>query len=452
MISAEPKSGDVGQKVLIKVKNTKVTMDGEGTAIRKCESIESSTEVIHHSSISDPAITMIGYRFRYNMITALLEEKWEEKFLELIEYKSMHGNCDVPKTKGSLWHWVQRQINCFRFVWSRDEKFCVNHMGMLILTANRVERFNSLGVKWMLSPSNDTTITTAELKVLFIEEYITQNLEWENNYSALLDYKLKHGHCYAPRPLLSWVNRQKLCYTLQISLTTFMTPDQAEKLNTLGINWDTGKQKQKSSKWYLQFDALYSYQLKYKNTNVRQSVMENSTISAWVRKQRSEFKIRKPKDINKICLLNEIYLCRDEQSESLEEENSFPPELSTWEIRFSELADYKLNHGDCNVPDEYPLNSKLGLWVKYQRFLYKLGCGYQNEHPLFMDSRSYTKLNELGFSWSTESNCVDELQRYDNLVENKLKHDDILISRKRNLDSCNAKEKGSHKKERKEKN
>merc|ERR1712238_550962 len=173
--------------VLMRVKNTKVTMDGEGTAIKRCESIESSTKVailsvdipvsssndvihldqenekllpessfskayhssfanitttvtknkikteketidgetkreekifddndaplsstlIHHSSNSDPAITMIGYRFRYNMTTTYWEDDWEEKWEELIEYKSMHGNCYVPKSKGSLWKWVK---------------------------------------------------------------------------------------------------------------------------------------------------------------------------------------------------------------------------------------------------------------------------------------------------------------------------------------------------------
>merc|ERR1711957_336922 len=140
----------------------------------------------------------------------------------------------------------------------------------------------------------------------------------------------------------------------------------------------------------------------------------------------------------------------DEQSESPEEEKSTSPELSTWEIRFSELTDYKRKHGNCNVPDEYPLNPELELWVKHHRFLYKLGC--QNKHPLFMNSRSYTKLNELGFSWSIESNCVDKLGRYHNLLEVKHKHGDNPISKKRKYGSCNAKEKTSHKKNRKEKN
>merc|ERR1712238_636179 len=515
------KAGDVGQKALMKVKNTKVTLDGEGTAINKCESIDSSTEVailtvdtpvsssddmihldqenekilpdssfskayhssfvnltttgtkkkikteketidgetkreektfddndahlsstlIHHSSNSDPAITMFGYRFRYNKKIASLEEDWEETFLDLIKYKSIHGNCDVLKGKSALWYWVNRQRNFYRLVWSKSTEYDVNNIQWLILTANRVERFNSLGFKWKLHRSNP--MTTAEYKVKYNEACITRSLKWENNYSVLFEYKLKHGHSDVPHacPLGEWVNLQKRHYKIG-SISPYVAPDQAERLNTLGFNWDS----KTSSKWYLKFDALYSYQIRHGNTNVAQSFKDN----AWVREQRLRIKKGKLTDKQKINLLNEIHFYRDEQSESLEEEKSTAQELSTWKIRFSELAEYKLKHGNCNVPDEYPLNSELELWVKHQRFLYKLGC--QNNHPLFMNSRSYTKLNELGFSWSIVSNCVDKLRRYHNLLEVKHKHGDYPISKKRDHDSCNAKEKISHKKDRKEKN
>ena len=369
-----------------------------------------SSTLIHHSSNSDPAITMIGYRFRYNKKIASREEDWEEKYLALIKYKSMHGNCDVPKRKTALWRWLRCQRNCFRFVWSRVTQYYASNNGWLILTANRVERLNSLGFNFGLSPTKDPTITTAEYKVLYDKAYITQNLQWENSYSALLEYKLKHGQCNVPRrcPLGVWLKLQKCRYAIYHNNPTLITLDQAERLNTLGINWVMGS---KSSEWYSQFDALCSYQLKHGNTNVPQSFKENSTLSVWVREQKLKFKKGEMMNTEKINLLNEIYFCWDEQSESLEEEESTLPNLSTWKIRFSELADYKLKHGNCDVPDEYPLNSKLELWVKHQRFLYKVGN--HNKHPLFMNSRSYTKLNELGFSWSIESYCIDNLRRYD---------------------------------------
>merc|ERR1712238_30307 len=63
----EPKAGDVGQKALMKVKNTKVTMDGEGTVIKKCESIESSTEddMIHLDQENDKLLPESSFSKAY---------------------------------------------------------------------------------------------------------------------------------------------------------------------------------------------------------------------------------------------------------------------------------------------------------------------------------------------------------------------------------------------------
>ena len=221
-----------------------------------------------------------------------------------------------------------------------------------------------------------------------------------------------------------------------------MTPKQVERLNSLGIDWTLC-----GSEWYSQYDALYSYQLKHGNTHVPQSFMGNPTLSTWVTEQKVAYNIGRlsypfirmqTEDRKKKNLLNEIHFCWDEQKESLEEEHS------TWGKRFSELVDYKVKHGNCNVPKKYPLNTELESWVKHQRFLYELGC--QNKHPSFMNSKGFTKLNELGFSWSTENE-----RRYDNLLESKHEHSNKPLSKKRNLDTCNIKERSSHKKKKKEK-
>lgn len=38
-----------------------------------------------------------------------------------------------------------------------------------------------------------------------------------------------------------------------------------------------------------------------------------------------------------------------------------------WEARFEQLKQYQVEHGDCNVPQKYTDNTKLGAWVKVQR-------------------------------------------------------------------------------------
>jgi hypothetical protein len=44
----------------------------------------------------------------------------------------------------------------------------------------------------------------------------------------------------------------------------------------------------------------------------------------------------------------------------------------SWEDRLSELADYRKEHGHCNVPHKYSENNRLGTWVLNQRKHYKL--------------------------------------------------------------------------------
>jgi len=496
------KAGDVRQNVQIKVENTTAVIGTAGIAIKKCENSENSTKVAlltvdipisslheeneklhsgssflkkhsssfvhptaniiinknkaekettdakiekeekvfeenvpplsstltHHYSYSDSSITMTGYRYRYERNFSL----WEKQYLDLIEYKSMHGNCDVSKDHSTLLHCVFRHRQFFESVWSRSGEIGVDNIVWLMLTPIVFDRLNNLGFKWRLSPSNDPTITTAEYKVKYNKRYIAHRLNWNSKFLDLSEYKLKHGDCHVPNshPLASWLNVQTKHYTLAL-----MTPDQEERLNSLGIDW-TKVGNAFGTKWYSQYDALYSYQLKHGNTNIPQSFMANPTLSTWVTEQRFAYncdRLSHNFSTIKMNLLNEMHFCWDEQKESLEEEHS------TWAKRFSELVDYKVKHGNCNVPNKYPLNTELESWVKHQRFLYELGC--QNKHPLFMNSKGFTKLKELGFSW----------RRYDILLEDKHEHSNKPLSKKRNLDTCNTKEKSSHKKNKSEK-
>ena len=39
----------------------------------------------------------------------------------------------------------------------------------------------------------------------------------------------------------------------------------------------------------------------------------------------------------------------------------------TWHTRLRELVDFKREHGHANVPQQYPPNPSLGIWVNKQR-------------------------------------------------------------------------------------
>lgn len=43
-----------------------------------------------------------------------------------------------------------------------------------------------------------------------------------------------------------------------------------------------------------------------------------------------------------------------------------------WEDRFREMQTFKVKHGDCNVPRNYPDNPQLGQWISTQRVQFRL--------------------------------------------------------------------------------
>jgi hypothetical protein len=62
----------------------------------------------------------------------------------------------------------------------------------------------------------------------------------------------------------------------------------------------------------------------------------------------------------------------------------------------SELADYRKEYGNCNVPRRYSDNLKLGQWVALQRKQYKLHLKGKASH---MTLSRIQELESLGFEW-----------------------------------------------------
>jgi len=108
-----------------------------------------------------------------------------------------------------------------------------------------------------------------------------------------------------------------------------------------------------------------------------------------------------------------------------------------WDMRFSELLDYKSNHRDCLVPQQFPANPQLGKWVQTQRAQYKLLCSwessakgdgnpikYERAPSLTVDRRD--KLESIGFVWEV-LNQVPWEKRMCELIAYKEQHGDCLV-------------------------
>lgn len=93
--------------------------------------------------------------------------------------------------------------------------------------------------------------------------------------------------------------------------------------------------------------------------------------------------------------------------------------LRTWYTRLGELHDYKLEKGDCSVPQKYPENPPLGTWVNKQRMEYKNLLDGE-KHSL--TETKFQKMEEIGFDWGKRKGDHSWEERYQQLAEYKKKH------------------------------
>lgn len=71
-----------------------------------------------------------------------------------------------------------------------------------------------------------------------------------------------------------------------------------------------------------------------------------------------------------------------------------------WERMFTDLAEYRRLHANCDVPNEFPENPRLGKWIERQRMSAKRGK---------LESSRLQRLGELGFKWDIGSTRWDRM-------------------------------------------
>jgi len=65
-----------------------------------------------------------------------------------------------------------------------------------------------------------------------------------------------------------------------------------------------------------------------------------------------------------------------------------------WEHRLRDLTTFKMQHGHCNVPVEYPQNPALGTWLNNQRRL---------QRSLKLSHDRVNRLEEVGVLWEPQA-------------------------------------------------
>jgi hypothetical protein len=180
------------------------------------------------------------------------QNRWEEMFAALVDFKKQEGHCNVPGT------------------WTRDPKLAKWVIGLRAarkrntLERERVEQLESLGFEWERGSDS----------------------RWDAMYDELTKYKRAHGHCRVSsvagdhQKLGNWVRTQRTRFRQGALLQ-----DQVRRLNELGFTWDLWR-----DQWEEMFSALVDFKTVFGHCDVPQAWAENGKLGNWVITQRSYYK------------------------------------------------------------------------------------------------------------------------------------------------------------------
>ena len=266
------------------------------------------------------------------------EELWDWRYRELKEYRDKHGDCNVPQSKGSLGVWVDTQRQSYKKGKLSDE---------------RIARLDVIGFAW---------------------DPLEQ--EWLGRFEELTNYKAENGDCNVPQsqgPLGAWVDKQRVKYK-----TGKLSQERADLLDCIGFSWEPIDEA-----WTARFDELVDFKNENGDCNVP---MRQGSLGMWVANQRSYYKNGKLSQ-ERIEFLESVgfewvrQVQTRTQSWKLDER---------WKMKYTELVQYLIEHGNCNVPRKY---GPLGRWVGNQRTAYKDGS---------MSQFRIDYLDSIGFVWTTK--------------------------------------------------
>lgn len=256
-----------------------------------------------------------------------LEAAWEKGFASAQKYRTEHGDLLVPvryrdKNDFALGEWI---------VYNRQR-----YLGG-ILTQNRIERLEAIGMVW--STSNDL---------------------WEQNYAAATQYYLEHGDLEVPIKyetpsgfgLGVWLGAQRAAHK-----AGELPQEQVERLDALGMDWTNRNDR----KWMSLYDVAAAYYHEHGNLNVPSEYVtpDGVLLGKWVARQRYAY-LNPDRSSARVT---------PERKALLDKLGMVWEKYDPWQERYDLALAYKTEHGDLEIPSVYKTEDGvwLGSWVSRQR-------------------------------------------------------------------------------------
>lgn len=277
------------------------------------------------------------------------EDRWEQKFELAKRYYEKNGHSDIPAA-------FVTEDGIALGAWLRGVK---NQYRSGTLSAERIEKLESIGVKW--------------------DPVLARN--WANCYELAKEYYEKHGDLNINAhyvtddgiKLGTWISSQR--YNFKKGT---ITDEQKRLLDEIGMSWHRF-----SGKW----DAAYEYAEEYAVSHdgvldpaAAYVTDDGFALGVWVTSQRKKYADGKLKPMQ-IKRLEALKISWDVQEKS-------------WQNGFEHAKAYYMENGDLNVPGQYVCKDgyKLGVWIANQRTKYRSGK--------LTEERS-NALEKLGMKWDT---------------------------------------------------
>lgn len=310
-----------------------------------------------------------------DLVDDLLEDNstWNQMYFHLVDFHTRNGHLRVPWRKedkekdpitARLGPWLVQQRKDYRRDLDDPER----------LEPYKIAALEKLQIEW---------------------EPFRQH--WFTRYEALKAYKLENGHCRVPYcsgrsqkkkvkhddeedmddeehnsgkvkydSLGVWVKRQRNQYKNFRSGNTVkageMTEERIQLLEAIGFEWSlrTGPE---PSTWIESYKKLKEHKETYGHTRIDEK--RDKQLSEWVKQMRSYLKKYNEDTSDNALTVEQHRLLKEVELDSSLRESKFG-------ARFSELMEFKENHGHCIVPASYAANQKLSNWVQTQKRQYKL--------------------------------------------------------------------------------
>ena len=286
---------------------------------------------------------------------------WEKGYTEAMKYRKEYGNLDVPttyKTEGGyrLGGWIVEQRN------NRN------------LPERRRKLLDDIGMIWAKPDP------------------------WEMRYALAKAYYEEYGNLNVPTKYVAngvwlnkWLNEQR-----QIQLGRRggkqLTSEQIEKLNAIGMCWESRTELKIQVAWDKRYEQAKLYYETHGNLLVPTEYIgtDGKRLNPWVIVQRRYYAQKKltEEQIDKLSCIGMVWIFDD-----------------SWETGYLHAERYFAEHRDLCVPASYICADQyaLGNWIANQRNKYNNTTKYCK-----LTEEQIKRLESIGMIWNQKEECWEK--------------------------------------------